>query len=40
MFWAGFVVGLIVALGLFGVMALLAAWVMRERLRKWAGGDR
>jgi hypothetical protein len=30
----------IVALGIFGVMALLAAWVMRERLRKWANGDR
>lgn len=30
----------IVALALFGVMALLAAWIMRERLRKWAQGDR
>ena len=30
----------IVALGIFGVMALLAAWVMRERLRKWAEGDK
>lgn len=30
----------IVALGIFGIMALLAAWIMRERLRKWAQGDR
>jgi len=30
----------IVALAIFGVIALLAAWIMRERLRKWAQGDR
>jgi uncharacterized protein (TIGR02594 family) len=30
----------IVALVFAGVVILAAAWVMRERLRKWAGGDR
>lgn len=30
----------IVALAVFGAVALLAVWVMRERLRKWAEGDR
>ena len=30
----------LVALGLAGAMALLAVWIMRERLKKWAGGDR
>jgi lysozyme len=30
----------IVALVFCGVVALAAAWIMRERLRKWADGDR
>ena len=30
----------IVALVLCGVIALAAAWIMRERLRKWVEGDR
>jgi len=30
----------IVAIAVFGAVALLAIWVMRERLRKWAKGDR
>lgn len=30
----------IVALAFCGVMALAAVWIMRERLRKWADGDR
>ena len=30
----------IVVIGLVGVMMLAAAWIMRERLRKWAEGDR
>jgi len=30
----------IVALAFAGIVILAAAWVMRERLRKWAGGDR
>jgi uncharacterized protein (TIGR02594 family) len=30
----------IVALAFAGVVILAAAWVMRERLRKWAAGDR
>lgn len=30
----------IVALALLGVMVAAAAWIMRERIRKWAEGDR
>jgi len=30
----------IVVIGLVGVMMLAAAWIMRERLKKWAEGDR
>jgi hypothetical protein len=30
----------IVALAFAGVMVLAALWIMRERLRKWADGDR
>ncbi len=29
-----------IALTLAGTIALAALWIMRERLRKWAGGDR
>jgi lysozyme len=30
----------IVALAFCGIVALAAVWIMRERLRKWAAGDR
>ena len=30
----------IVALAFFGVIALAALWIMRERLKKWSKGDR
>lgn len=30
----------IVVIGLVGIIVLAAAWIMRERLRKWAEGDR
>jgi hypothetical protein len=30
----------IVAIALAGVMVLAAAWIMRERIKKWAEGDR
>ena len=30
----------IVALAFCGIVVLSAAWIMRERLRKWANGDR
>ena len=30
----------IIALALAGVVILAALWIMRERLKKWAGGDR
>lgn len=30
----------LVALGFAGVIILLGLWIMRERIKKWAGGDR
>jgi len=30
----------LVAIAFAGLIVLLAFWTMRERLRKWAGGDR
>jgi peptidoglycan L-alanyl-D-glutamate endopeptidase CwlK len=30
----------IVVIGLVGIIVLAAAWIMRERLKKWAEGDR
>jgi hypothetical protein len=30
----------VITIALFGVIALAALWIMRERLRKWANGDR
>jgi len=30
----------IITIALFGVIALAALWIMRERLKKWANGDR
>jgi hypothetical protein len=30
----------LIAIGFAGVIVLAALWVMRERLKKWADGDR